>query len=339
MIRRRRRASYAASTGSEGGDTDTLQTDVMRFMSILGLCLMAVFALVQSIPFQDTLQSRQQAEYTKLQQGIDRQQARAYALQADLDRLGVQIGLAQEDRDRTLKAVTSAQNQLAAVVEQTRQVRTDRERLTVELVRLQQQLDQDQQELTGIRQATLNKSYSLEVLEQQLKEGQDRLDHVSQRARMLQEKQEREERIRQRTREPEAQPVEKKPLPVDGSGKRGFTLRFASSEALDRLVSAGTVSLYGMADKQAWRLSLVRGAPVFKPDTFPNWFHEMAPETVPADYVRTLIGSANDNGTGGFVWGVQLPATTRQNINSLTRGQQGGSLVIHADGRVSLAQE
>ena len=35
--------------GDAGGAAD-LQTDVMRFMAILGLCLVAIFALVQSIP-------------------------------------------------------------------------------------------------------------------------------------------------------------------------------------------------------------------------------------------------------------------------------------------------
>lgn len=35
---------------AEGGGVADLQTDVMRFMAILSLCLMAIFALVQSIP-------------------------------------------------------------------------------------------------------------------------------------------------------------------------------------------------------------------------------------------------------------------------------------------------
>ncbi len=35
---------------AEGGGIADLQTDVMRFMAILSLCLMAIFALVQSIP-------------------------------------------------------------------------------------------------------------------------------------------------------------------------------------------------------------------------------------------------------------------------------------------------
>ena len=35
--------------GDVGGAAD-LQTDVMRFMAILSLCLVAIFALVQSLP-------------------------------------------------------------------------------------------------------------------------------------------------------------------------------------------------------------------------------------------------------------------------------------------------
>ena len=35
---------------AEAGGAADLQTDVMRFMAILSLCLVAIFALVQSIP-------------------------------------------------------------------------------------------------------------------------------------------------------------------------------------------------------------------------------------------------------------------------------------------------
>ena len=39
---------------AEAGGVAELQTDVMRFMAILALCLMAIFALVQSIPLSPT---------------------------------------------------------------------------------------------------------------------------------------------------------------------------------------------------------------------------------------------------------------------------------------------
>ena len=48
------------------GDTDAggaadLQTDIMRFMAILALCLVAIFALVQSIPLVPEPQTQPQA--------------------------------------------------------------------------------------------------------------------------------------------------------------------------------------------------------------------------------------------------------------------------------------
>ncbi len=39
---------------SDSGGAADLQTDVMRFMAILGLCLVAIFALVQSLPMEAT---------------------------------------------------------------------------------------------------------------------------------------------------------------------------------------------------------------------------------------------------------------------------------------------
>jgi len=39
---------------ADAGGVADLQTDVMRFMAILSLCLVAIFALVQSIPLAPT---------------------------------------------------------------------------------------------------------------------------------------------------------------------------------------------------------------------------------------------------------------------------------------------
>jgi hypothetical protein len=42
-------------TDAEAGGVADLQTDVMRFMAILALCLVAIFALVQSIPLAPSI--------------------------------------------------------------------------------------------------------------------------------------------------------------------------------------------------------------------------------------------------------------------------------------------
>lgn len=50
---------YPLNRGTDGdaGGVSDLQTDVMRFMAILALCLVAIFALVQSIPLAPTAET------------------------------------------------------------------------------------------------------------------------------------------------------------------------------------------------------------------------------------------------------------------------------------------
>jgi hypothetical protein len=118
-------------------------------------------------------------------------------------------------------------------------------------------------------------------------------------------------------------------------------LRFASAAALDRQVAAGSVSLFGMLDQQAWQLSMLAGTPAVATASFPKQFHEMSAATVPAHYLQSLKNKAGGRGASAVVWGVQLPAATSTAIASLlqqqqAQGQQGGALVIQGDGRVTL---
>jgi len=86
MSRLWRSTGYNRAAGT-GTDTDALQTDVMRFMSILGLCLMAVFALVQSLPPQEGVPVQPDPDRLRLHEEIATQQRRAQELNAELRRL------------------------------------------------------------------------------------------------------------------------------------------------------------------------------------------------------------------------------------------------------------
>jgi hypothetical protein len=330
MIRRSRNTRYAAAAGAAGSDTDALQTDVMRFMSILGLCLMAVFALVQSIPLQEKEFSQSELEQDRLYRAIAAQQERARRLQGEVERLEARAHSAQDRKNSAQQALSSAQRQLTLVVEQTRRASSDRERLTDELEELRRRLVQSRNELAGIEEAARNKARSLSALQRQFTVEQRKLDEISRRTGALNSK---------RTHTPRPAPGVKRPSSVSRPGKQGFTLRFASAEALDRLVEAGTVSLYAMAGKQAWRLSLGEGRPLVAPEAFPAWFHEMSPSTVPVTYLRAVEAAVGRSARSSLIWGVQLAAATKQGIASLTRDLQGGNLVIAADGQVTLDPE
>jgi len=330
MIRRSYTTKYPATPGNGGSDTDALQTDVMRFMSIIGLCLMAVFALVQSLPLHETPPTPPEPELEQLHQNIVLQQEHARVLQVELDRLMAQIETAQANKTDAQQALSVAQQQLTLAVDQTAQAHSKRDHLTAELEILRRQLAQGRDELAGIQNAAYQKVHALRELQPRLREEQKKLDDISKRASALKKK---------HALTPRPPAIIKRPQPVTRPGKQGFTLRFASAEALHRLVATGTVSLYGMAGKQAWRLSLLKGSPAFAHDAFPGWFHEMAASTVPPEYVQTLEKSMGQLAQLSIVWGVQLPPATKQGIASLATGLQGGSLVIGADGQVTLEPE
>ena len=329
MIRRSRGSRYPATTRSTGSDTDELQTDVMRFMSILGLCLMAVFALVQSIPFDEQRPLSPRPELAGLQQDIATQQQRALSLQAQLDRLSVELQDAQQRQAAARQSLSTTRQQLVLLSDQRQQARSERDRLMAELQALQQQLALGRDELAALEQASRDRSRSLRELGKRLGEARARLDDTAQRTKALQ--------IQDAAR-PLA-PAKEESTSLPRAAQRGFTLRFASAEALQRLVVSGGVSLYAMVDKQAWRLSLKGSEPVFAADTFPDWFHEMEPATVPAGYVRSLGQRVDRAAAASVVWGVQLPPATRQGIAALTRGRPGGNLLIGADGQVTLEPE
>jgi hypothetical protein len=286
MIRRRRPARFPAVSGAAGGDTSALETDVMRFMSIIGLCLMAVFALVQSIPVREADKPVQVSQAATVRQAIHQenraQQQQVQQLQAELDVL-------KSEKDQTQYLLAVAQQRYEQVTGQIQQAREARERRENEVIRQPPQ--------------------------QAGKPASEKPPPAA-----------------------EAAPAAN-PLP----GKQGFTLRFASAAALDRLIMAGSVALYGMAGQQAWRLSMEAGRPSVARASLPGWFHEMSAATVPAHYIRSLDNAADGPGQVAIVWGVQLPSATKAAITARVeqrraRHRQGGTLVIRDDGQVALEE-
>jgi hypothetical protein len=323
MIRRRRHAR-CLSASAASSDTDALQTDVMRFMSIIGLCLMAVFALVQGIPVQEPGKPVAAMQAARIRQEIQEQQQQLRALQVELRML-------KSEKERMQQALTDSKQHLVQLTGKTQQARELRDSLETQLEYLGQQLEQGRQALADIEQDSMQEEHNLDELHGRLLNTQAQLDHDREEIAV----------VKQQLREKSARPVVDKPAPVAPVAKpvpvkRGFSLRFSSDAALDRLVAAGRVSLFGMANQQAWRLSMATGRAAVESVSFPGWFHEMSAATVPAHYIHSLDTVANGPGQSTVVWGVQLPAAAKAAIASLTHEQQGGELVIRSDGQVIL---
>ena len=352
MIRRRRQTRFAVASSGAGSDIDALQTDVMRFMAIIGLCLMAVFALVQVIPAQQTDKPAQPVQAARVRQEILEQQRQLGEMQAELRAL-------KAEKQRTQRLLTVAQHQFEQIAGQTRQSREQHDRMVSQLEALELRLEKERRVLADIERASTQKKQNLEELRGRLLKTRAQLDR-SRKELALIKHQSREEPVtpvirhqsrqepdkpvieHQSREEPEMPMIKQQsiPDPVAESipEKQGFSLRFASDAALNRLVAADRVTLYGMVDRRAWRLAMDADGPTVVPVAFPGWFHEMSATTVPSHYIHSLEKVAEVPGRSNVVWGVQLPSATKAAIASLTKGRQGGALVIQDNGQVLLGE-
>jgi len=139
---------------------------------------------------------------------------------------------------------------------------------------------------------------------------------------------------------PSPQPVpEPSPKPAPAASpaepQPGFSLRFDSDAALVGLVERGEVALYAFAREQVWRFMIVDGRPAFRSADTPGQIHEMAPDTVPGPVLDALRRSVVLPG-GGLRWGVTLPSPTAAALGRVLATNDGGELVIDADGLLRL---
>jgi len=143
----------------------------------------------------------------------------------------------------------------------------------------------------------------------------------------------------QSPREPAAEPppeaVPPAPTAPDAKPRPGFSLRFDSDAALVGLVEREEVALYAFARDQVWRFMLVDGRPAFRTADSPGQVHEMAPDTVPGPVLDALRRSVVLPG-GGLRWGVTLPPPTAAALGRVLATNDGGALVIDADGFLRL---
>jgi len=126
-------------------------------------------------------------------------------------------------------------------------------------------------------------------------------------------------------------PEQTRPEPVPE--QRGFTLRFDSDAAMLRLVSRGEAGVFLMDGGQAWQLGFGDAGAQFAQAPPPARFHAIAADTVP----RLLRDAAAQSpGAASAVWGVTLPAHTSRDLAALLRAHEHGELIIDSRGRVRL---
>ena len=310
-------------------DAEMLQTDVMRFFAVLCLCLMAIFALVKTLPMAppDTgatmvKPADQEADAKVLQEKI-------VALKENLEAV----------QSRILAATAAAEHTSARAIEAAKTEETVRGRVAKarqELEKLSQTLGDTRREIE-VREIKLVQL--LEDIDDKRRVGADLKIQIENETQTLTEIREKIDRVRvklDQNQQPDQKPVKKPPgvTPPPEPAQKGFTLRFASDEALEKLILDGKVNFYAIAGKNAWRLKLSGGKPAYITAEFPRQIYEMETPTVPIDYAAAFQRQIAAFGRRPLTWGVTLPGRTADAVHQLVNGRDRGDLIITADGEV-----
>ncbi len=310
-------------------DAEMLQTDVMRFFAILCLCLMAIFALVKTLPMAppDTAPAMVepadlkaeakllQKKIATLKKKLFEMQSRVQAATAAAEHASTQAIKAAKTEEAVRDRVAKVKQELGKISQSLGDTRREIEVREFKLVQILEDIADKRGVRAGLKTQIENETQSLTKIREKMERVQEKLDQNHQ---------------------PNQKPVKRPPgvAPPPEPAPKGFTLRFASDEALEKLVSEGIVNFYAIAGKNAWRLKLSGGSLIYIAAEFPRQIYEMETPTVPIDYAAVFQRQIAVFGRRTLTWGVTLPGRTTDAINQMVRGRKGGDLIITADGQV-----
>ena len=119
------------------------------------------------------------------------------------------------------------------------------------------------------------------------------------------------------------------PEPAPPEPQEGFTLRFASDQALTALVAREDIGFYAIGPEGASRMQFDRGRVEFWQASLPKQYHEMHASTVPGSVRDALRRSGQP---ADVVWAVTLPSRLSRDLDRFLANYTGGDLIIAANG-------
>lgn len=317
-------------------DEVELQSDVMRFMALIALCLVAVLALVreQSAGGERDLRPLL-LDRALVQRQLERLQSRLSAVNAELsesERLLSEISLQLSQREEQLGEAIEQHRSMAEQVAVLHRSLELKQRASDDIER---RLGDNMTRLSLIQQAVAAEEKTLSRMERRsvelfqsietLQAGSDAAGSPD--TEVAQEQQEQQDQTVWQSVDnidvaiPEVEPVQ----------DSGYTLRFESDRVLLELVNSGTVKLYVRAGDAVWQL---RDGD-FRHAAAPAAWYEMSAETVPYSLVTGFRRNSGVQGSAD-VWGVVLPAETSRQIQARIQQSNGGALVIGGAADVEL---
>ena len=355
-------------------EAEALQTDVMRFLAIICMCLMIVFSLVQSLPMSGeenrpkiTTREMIQKEIESLRRKADQLKQSLMALKhtitlkkEEMQQLAARI-TAQHDRieqldtatRKSVEAMTAAQLTLFDIDARVRQTMEKEQQFRTMAEKAEKALKERQMTLSRIDGLVDEGRAALDAMESDLKEAKQALNQLASAQHQLdvqmgstpevkQKKSEKKEELSKAAEmsveTKEAREEAEKKTSITSDDKEGFTLGFDSNEVLLQLLQQGSkVKLYLLSGGRCWQLKVGASERVsFLPSPLPDTIYEMDRRTVPDKIIRAgkLVVAAF--GTKGVTYGVELSPDISNRISRLMKEKKGGELVILEKGDVSL---
>ncbi len=296
--------------GTDAASTlEMLQTDVMRFLAILALCLMAIFALVQSLPPERVVASPQ-LESRELMA------AEAEALEARVEAL-------RSEHEQLRRSLAEAREALAASTRENAEKRVQLARLDEQIKAQAERLGQERAALAKFNAQVHDAKRTLAELKENLATLRAEIDQS--RIRLASQRQALEA-----MGNPETAKAGQTPAAVEPP-EATLELRFESDRVLTELVRSAQVAFYARSAGRFWRLEADESGLRFTASRPPKELYEMRAATVPMKFVEALRGRVAMFDRNRIVWGVTLPPAARQAIAKGSRDHRSGILVIGPD--------
>ncbi len=320
------------SKQSNPDEIEALQTDVMRFVAILGFCLMVVFALVQSLPQKPKDDRPEIHSKQMLIQQVNLLQSRVRNLQL--------IAASEEKRLTSLIERRKIMEQEALTARQKLgSIKAEVREQGKVLSRISTDLDKKKQRLSSIKSKLQKKKVQVQKTELELERFRKDLAEKEKQS-LKANKQSKPKQTAQKQKDPSKTEQKKetatqaqKPEP-----KKGFSLRFASEKVLQNLIRQGKVGFFAIHASQAWNLSVKDGQVAYKAASPPQKIYEMTDFTVPKEYKQALKRKVAVFDREKITWGVTLTSRSVAEIKEYLSSDSGGSLVIQGDGGVELVR-
>jgi TolA protein len=261
-------------------------------------------------------------EQAKLKQ----QRQAAASEQAKLDRQRKAAALAQAKVAQQREA-----HQQAAAAEQAKRARHRKAQQQAEnerLAKLKQQSAAEQKHLAEL------KAERVAAEKQALKHQQTAA--AQQRATKQISGQEADLAARQSQQQTQQQKKHAQATASTAAPHTGFTLKFNSSAAFNRMLAGDSIRFYVFSGSQSWQVSFTGGAVQFNSTSPPQSYYKMAHTTVPAQYRQAFQDKVAAANGGSVVWGVVLPSPLIAKIKQDIAGQKGGDIVINGDGSIDV---